>query len=390
MHRLLSLPKAAVVVLALIIMALIGSLDHVTGRDFGLSAFYLLPICWGAWKAGRPVGLILAATGTVIWLVADLTTGFVYVHPLTPYWNALMLFLFFLVVVCLLSAFQEAHYHLEETVQRRTAALQAEINERKRLEVAKLRAERLALVGTMAAKVAHEIRNPLGSITLNLDLIGLEISRLAETAGDSPDEGRSLIKEMRAEAGRIQHVLEEYLQFARLPKLHHQPVELNTLLRQKLPLLNPELEHARVLLHTRFDSTLGSVNADPDQLWQIVLNLIRNSREAMPNGGNLSIETAQVDGKALLRVSDTGKGMTADQLQRLFEPFFTTKHRGTGLGLALVQQIVTEHRGLIDCDSTAGTGTTFTLSLPTVETLTKPEPAAAFGIASAQITSKHA
>ena len=118
--------------------------------------------------------------GTVTWFIADLMSGFIYPHPLTPYWNALMLFVFFLVVVYLLSAFQTAHYHLEETVQRRTAALQAEIQERKRLEAAKLQAERLAMVGTMAAQVAHEVRNPLGSITLNLDLIHKEIDKLAE------------------------------------------------------------------------------------------------------------------------------------------------------------------------------------------------------------------
>jgi signal transduction histidine kinase len=376
--------------LALIMMALIGSLDHLTHRDFALGAFYLLPICWAAWKAGRWAGIFMSVAGVAIWLGADLTSGMVYRHSLTPYWNALMLFLFFLVVVGLLSAFQEAHYHLDEMVQRRTSALQAEINERKRLEAAKLRAERLALVGTMAAKVAHEIRNPLGSITLNLDLIDLEISRLAEVGGDSPEEGRTLIKEMRGEAVRIQRVLEEYLQFARLPKLHHHPLDLNALLARKLPLLNPELERANVRLRTRFDPALGFVNADGDQLWQIVLNLVRNGREAMPGGGELVIETSRTEDKARLRVADNGSGMTTEQLQRLFEPFFTTKHRGTGLGLALVQQIIIEHGGTIECESATGAGTIFTLSLPLTETVTMPEPQVAFGITPALNNSNHA
>ena len=104
-----------------------------------------------------------------------------------------MLLMLFLFVVYLISAFQAAHYHLEETVQQRTAALQAEIQERKRLEVAKIQAERLAMVGTMAAQVAHEVRNPLGSITLNLDLIQKEIDKLAEGGGHSPEEGRVLV-----------------------------------------------------------------------------------------------------------------------------------------------------------------------------------------------------
>ena len=174
MQRLLSLPKPVVVVLALALMLLIGYLDYVTGHDLALSAFYLVPICWAAWAAGRGAGIMLAMAGAVTWLIADLMSGYVYPHPLIPYWNAVMLFVLFLVVVCLLTAFQTAHHFLEETLQQRTAALQAlqaEIKERERLEVAKLQAERLAVVGKMAAQVAHEVRNPLGSITLNLDLI---------------------------------------------------------------------------------------------------------------------------------------------------------------------------------------------------------------------------
>src|SRR5579872_3117005 len=143
-QRLFSLPKPLVVVLAVALTGLIGSLDYLTGRDFALSAFYLLPLCWGAWVAGRNAGILLSVVGATVWFIADISSGLVYPHPLTPYWNALMLLVFFLVVVYLLAAFQAAHYQLEETVAKRTAALQAEIKERKRLEAAKLQAERLA------------------------------------------------------------------------------------------------------------------------------------------------------------------------------------------------------------------------------------------------------
>jgi len=98
-----------------------------------------------------------------------------------------------------------------------------------------------------------------------------------------------------------------------------------------------------------------------------VLNLVRNSLEAMPDGGELIIGTWSDSARALLRVSDNGKGMTADQVQRVFEPFFTTKKEGTGLGLALVQQIVTEHGGHIECESASGKGSTFTIFLPLME-----------------------
>lgn len=362
--RLLSLPKPTVVVLAWVLMLLIGSSDYLTGRDFAMSAFYLMPICWVCWSAGRKAGIILALASAVTWTVGDLTSGFVYRHPLTPYWNALMFFGLFLFVVHLLAAFQAAHCHLEATVQQRTAALQSEIQERKRLELAKLRAERLAMVGTMAAQVAHEIRNPLGSITLNLDLIQKEISKLAADSGHPPEESRELVQEMREETRRIQHVLEEYLQFARLPKPQLQPVVLNEWLGQKMDFMDSEFARARVKVHTHFDPALGTISADAGQLWQATLNLIRNSLDAMPDGGELTVGTWREREAVRLRVTDTGMGMNEEQLKQVFAPFFTTKPKGTGLGLALVQQITADHGGHVECESAPGRGSTFTIFLP--------------------------
>jgi signal transduction histidine kinase len=190
---------------------------------------------------------------------------------------------------------------------------------------------------------------------------------LAGGIGHLPDEGRTLVKDMRAEVRRIQRVIEDYLQFARLPKLQRRPVDLNGFLDQKLGFLGSELDGANVKLRTHFDPALTSINADAEQLWQTMLNLIRNSREAMPDGGELIIGTWRDGAQALLRVTDTGKGMTAEQVKRVFEPFFTTKREGTGLGLALVQQIVTEHGGHVECESTSGKGSTFTIFLPLME-----------------------
>lgn len=345
-------------------MLFIGSLDVITGRDFAVSPYYLIPICWLSWSAGRKAGLWLACGSTVTWYVSDMLSGYVYRHALTPYWNALMFLGLFLFVVYLISGFQEAHYHLEETVENRTAALLTEIQERKRLENAKLQSERLAMVGTMAAQVAHEVRNPLGSITLNLDLIQREINRLTTGESRSPEEGSELVREMREEIRRIQNVLEEYLQFARLPKPQLVPMALNEMLAQKLEFTDGELTGAKVRLKTHFDPAVGNINADAAQLWQATLNLIRNSVDAMPDGGDLTVGTWCESGQVRLRVSDTGKGMNDEQLSRLFSPFFTTKPKGTGLGLALVQQIITDHAGRVECESEPGRGTTFTIFLP--------------------------
>ena len=360
--------EGSAILLALVLAGLIGFLNYRTGRDVAMSAFYLIPICLASWAAGRGAALLLAIVSTILWFVADLKTGYQYSHPLIPYWNTLMLLVFFLVVVLLLSAFQAAHHHLEETVQQRTAALKSEIAERKRLEIAKLQAERLAVVGIMAAEVAHEVRNPLGSITLNLDLIHKEISRLAGDGRHSCVEGHRLVDEMREEVHRILRVVGDYLQFARLPKSQRQPLALNELLDQKLAFMDGEFDKAGVKLRTDFDPALKTVNADAGQLWQATLNLIRNSLEAMSNdGGTLTISTQRNGREALLRVTDTGKGMNEGQLQQIFVPFFTTKTQGTGLGLAVVQQIVIEHGGHIECESTPGKGSTFTIVLPLAE-----------------------
>ena len=212
-RHMLSAPKGLGIVTALALIWTIGLLDYFTGKDFVMSPFYLVPICWAAWVNGRFVGYLLATNGAATWFIADLMSGTIYENPLVGYWNTLMLFIFFLVVVYLLTAFQASQFSLEETLEQRTHALRAleiEVQERKRLEAAKLQAERLAVAGQMAAQVAHEVRNPLGSITLNLDLIHKEIGYLATGKAHSPDEGRLLIKDVREEVCRIGRVIEEY------------------------------------------------------------------------------------------------------------------------------------------------------------------------------------
>jgi signal transduction histidine kinase len=367
--------------MAVALAAVIGVFGYATGYEFHLSALFLGPVCWAGWVVGRRAGLSLALVCAVIWLAADLMTGHPYKHPIIPYWNALMLLAFFVVIVYSLSAFQDAHRkleaarallenqneRLEEAVRQRTAALEAEMAERKRLEQAHLQAERLAMVGTIAAQVAHEVRNPLGSITLNLDLMGSEIKKLSQSSRHAGQEALTLVNEMREEVRRIQRVIEDYLKFARLPKLQSQRLKLNEFLEQKLAFMDPTFQNAGVRLRTEFDAGLKTISADGEQIWQAILNLVQNSLEAMPTGGTLAVSTRRESGQALVRVNDTGKGMSEEQLKQVFVPFFTTKPRGTGLGLPLTQRILHEHGAQLECASTVGKGTSFTIHFPLKE-----------------------
>ncbi len=349
------------------VLLLLGITDYLTGHHFALSAFYLIPISLGCWARGWKAGLVFAALSAAIWLAADLLTRHVYPHPVIPYWNAVTLLVLFVAVALLLSAVRSANKHLEDTVKRRTAALEAEMAKRQRLEKARVQAERLAMVGTIASQVAHEVRNPLGSITLNLDLVAKEIARFSGSSQSSGQEGLALVNEIRAEVHRIRRVIDDYLRFARLPKPKTQRLDLNSLLEQKLTFMAPVFEKARVQLRMEWDAGASTIEGDGEQIWEAILNMVQNSLEAMPSGGVLTVATRREKGQALVTVTDTGKGMSPEQLGQVFVPFFTTKARGTGLGLTLAQRILNEHGAQLECASAIGQGTCFTIRLPLKE-----------------------
>ncbi|GEJ55705.1 sensor histidine kinase [Anaeromyxobacter diazotrophicus] len=230
--------------------------------------------------------------------------------------------------------------------------------ERQRAEL--LRAERLAAVGRISAQITHEIRNPLNAIGLNAELLAEELSG----AAGSP-EALALVQAIGREVDRLGGVTEEYLRFARLPRPAYAPEDLNEVLAALCEFVRPELAAARVALRLALAEDLPPVRADEGQLRAAFLNLLRNSREAMPGGGEVTVATRRAaDGGAEAEVRDTGPGIPAEALPRIFDPFYSTKEKGTGLGLAFAQQVVQEHGGTIRCDSAPGAGTTFTVRLP--------------------------
>jgi signal transduction histidine kinase len=244
-----------------------------------------------------------------------------------------------------------------------------------------LRAERLAAVGRISAQITHEIRNPLNAIGLNAELLAEEIAgRAAEWTARFPSEGKDpdapetgaswsdlqqLVLAITREVDRLNAVTEEYLSFARLPKPTFAPEDLNEILSGLLDFFEPELTAARVEVRRGLASSLPPVRADEGQLRAAFLNLLRNSREAMPGGGAVIVRTSVgADGWVEAAVEDTGSGIPAEGLSRIFDPFYSTKERGTGLGLAFTLQVIQEHGGTIACDSQVGRGTVFRVRLP--------------------------
>jgi PAS domain S-box-containing protein len=225
-----------------------------------------------------------------------------------------------------------------------------------------LRSERLATVGRMAAQVAHEIRNPLSSIGLNAELLEDD---LAHT-----EEGRRLLKAIQSEVDRLAAITEEYLRYARLPIPQLRPLSLHGFLSSLCDFLRPETEARKVQLRLQLSPGELELRADESQLRQALLNLIRNAFEALSEKGTLVLLRASREEEfAEIAVTDDGPGIPEEVLPRIFEPFFSTKSGGTGLGLALTQQLIEGHGGQLSV-KTSPNGTTFLLRLP----LRPPEP----------------
>lgn len=236
-----------------------------------------------------------------------------------------------------------------------------DITERNKLEQQLLKWERLAAVGSMSAKVAHEIKNPLSALSLNLELLEDEINNYS---GTNTNEARQLLKSISVELERLIHLTEDYLQFARLPKPILEAVDVKELLSRLIPLLGPELDRKGIQLNLEFSSDLPTIETDRNQVLQVFINLIRNAEEAMLSGGKILIKAQSKDSILEVKVSDTGIGIDKENLDKIFDPFYTTKDTGTGLGLSFIRQVMTELGGSITVDSQRRQGTTFTLFFP--------------------------
>ena len=216
-------------------------------------------------------------------------------------------------------------------------------------------------IATLAGGLAHEIRNPLSTMSLNLELLVEDVED-----SDNPRDMRMLkkLRKVQQEAEQLNELLNDFLQFARVSDQELVAVDLNTLVREFADFYRPTAQEHGIEFSLHLESNLPQVKLDEALIRQVLLNLAQNARQAMPEGGHLELQTFVRDSQVQLEFIDTGEGMSAKTRSKIFQVFYSTKPDGSGLGLPTVRKIVEAHRGTISCESEAGRGTRFLISLP--------------------------
>lgn len=275
-------------------------------------------------------------------------------------------------------ALQKARDELELRVQERTAqlvaanaALRTEMAERQNAEEKLRQSERLAAISVAAAKLAHEIGNPLNGMSTTVQILERYLSKRRSLADETLT---STLQDLKQEIDRLRSLLQGWRALARPQPLTMQPLSLPTVVAEVLRTQAFYYNEHGITLEQTFPPHLPRVIGDQEKLAQALLNLCKNAVEAMPQGGTLTIQGNTTGSQVSLAISDTGVGIPEDL--NILEPFTTTKEAGTGLGLAIVQQIVTAHGGTLSYTSTPGQGTTFTLLLPIATREPQEEPTA--------------
>ncbi|MFW6162678.1 MAG: sensor histidine kinase [Planctomycetota bacterium] len=216
-------------------------------------------------------------------------------------------------------------------------------------------------VVTLAAGLAHEIKNPLSTIALNLQLLQ-EDWEDAQT----PRERRTLkrLQTLDRETSRLTRLLEDFLRYARTQAIEPTDCDLNAVIDEVLDFFAPQARRQGIEVRTTLDPDLPRLQADPERIKQALLNLALNARDAMPDGGELLVATARRGDRVEIDVTDTGVGVPDHHLAKLFNVYFSTKKEGSGLGLPATRRIVELHGGSIDVESEVHKGTHFTIRLP--------------------------
>jgi len=241
------------------------------------------------------------------------------------------------------------------------AIILRDITESRRSTAETIESERLSALTLLSAGVAHEIGNPLNSLHIHLQLMERKVRKLPE---ESRRDVQDSIEVAKDEIKRLDYIVNQFLRAIRPAALQTQPENINQLLQESVSFLAPEIQDRDIIVEQELRSDLPMLEVDRNQLKQAFYNVIKNSFQAMKSEGILRIKTDMDDNYVFISFSDTGGGISPDNMSKIFDPYFTTKKSGSGLGLLIVRRIVREHGGEIALESHEGQGLTLTIRLP--------------------------
>jgi signal transduction histidine kinase len=225
-----------------------------------------------------------------------------------------------------------------------------------------LQAERVAAWRELARRLAHELKNPLFPLQVTVENLVRAKEKAPEMFEEVFREGTSTLL---AEINSLKMIIGRFSEFSKMPQPQRRPTQVNDVVQSVLRVFQVQLqENSKIATHLQLTASLPEIFADPDLLHRALSNLVLNAIDAMPEGGEITVRTQQIDSSVAISVSDSGSGLTEEECQRLFTPYYTTKKHGTGLGLAIVQSVVSDHGGKISVASTKDNGTTFRIELP--------------------------
>jgi PAS domain S-box-containing protein len=236
-----------------------------------------------------------------------------------------------------------------------------DLTEQRRVEQERRRTEHLALLGRLAAGVSHELRNPLNTVFLHVDLLDEE---LQQPTPESPALMREAVATLKQAVSRLNELVQDYLSLARLASLQRERADFGLFLTAYAQEIDASLRHQGIIVHRDGLADLGLVAFHQNTFRRVLDNLVQNAVDAMPGGGTLTIRGRRTDTQIILDIGDTGEGIPPEHQAQVFEPLYTTKPAGTGLGLYLVREIVAAHDGHLAMQSNVGAGTTMTVTLP--------------------------
>jgi two-component system NtrC family sensor kinase len=230
--------------------------------------------------------------------------------------------------------------------------------ELQKTQQALLQSEKLAAMGRLTSQIAHELNNPIYGIMNTLELLKTEIP---------PESKRRKILELSlSETQRLAEMLRNMLSFSKPEEEKKRPIKMNELIEGILLVMEKQMRESNIKVETFFDDEIPEVMASTNQMRQVMLNMLKNAKEAMPKGGTLTVKTSKEINKVLIHIQDTGVGIPEEIRDKIFEAFFTTKQKvkGVGLGLSVCYGIIKDHGGEIKVESEEGKGTNFRIRLP--------------------------